>query len=124
MREFGAFIMEADEHRLALIERFGVKALRNQLAENRDAYRRETRRWQHQQARQTMQEALRLAARRPPPPSLRIVLYAPHRRAVADLGKLGIPVEYATPNASGDGASSQDYLRSSTRDAPPPASPP
>lgn len=100
MREFGAFIMEADEHRLDLIERFGVKALRNQLAENREAYRRETKRWQEHHARQTMRDALALARKAPVPASCCIVLYKEHRRALAELAKLGIPVKYVDPNAS------------------------
>jgi hypothetical protein len=65
-REYGAFIMEADEHLLDLIERFGVKALRNQLGENRDEYRRETKRWQQQHARHTMADALKVARDHPP----------------------------------------------------------
>jgi hypothetical protein len=66
MREFGAFIMEADEDLLALIERFGVKAVRGQFAENRETYRRETKSWQQGHARQTMRDALKVAQKHPP----------------------------------------------------------
>jgi hypothetical protein len=123
---FGAFIMEADEHRLALIEQFGATAVRGQLAENREAYRKETERWQQQQARETFALALRCAQKRPAVRG-RVVLYSEergwrwsggrtplgdpcmnreygpafgtrHKRAIAELAKLGIPVEYVNPN--------------------------
>ena len=116
-RERGAFIMEADEHRLALIERFGVTALRAQLAENASAYRKEVQGMQREHARRTMADALVLARERPSP-SFRIVFYAEprrdwfgradtpadvrRRRAHADLAKLGLPVEYVNPNEAGD----------------------
>ena len=130
IRERGAFIIEADEYTLALIEQFGVTALRGQLAENDAAYRQEMRRWQQQHVRETLAEALK-AARKRPAPSFRIVLYTEERqgwearrvtyepclpgervrptsvrrrRALADLAKLGLAVEYVNPNESGDGA--------------------
>jgi|GEM_PF-2950238 len=126
---FGAFIMEADEHRLALIERFGVTALRGQLAENREAYRKETREWQRRHVRETLALALK-CAQKGPAPSCRVVLYSEERQgweakraryekclpgervrpanrrrkqALAELAKLGIAVEYVNPNAAGDG---------------------
>jgi hypothetical protein len=132
-RELGAFLMEADEYRLGLIEQFGVTALRGQLAENATAYRKECERMQREHIRRTMADALKLAQAHPAP-SFRIVLYTEERgwrwsggctvlgdpcmnreyastsfamrrkRALADLGKLGVPVEYVNPNAEGDGA--------------------
>ena len=101
--EYGAFIMEADEHRLALIEQFGATAVRVQLAENATAYRTEVQRMQREHARRTMADALALA-RAHPSPSFRIALYRENRRAVSDLAKLGIPVEYVNPNAINEAA--------------------
>lgn len=116
LRERGAFIMEADEYTLSLIEQFGVTALWFQRRENEEAYRMEVRRWQQQHVRRTFADALALAAKQTSP-SFRIVLYngecegwrteeyrrevaARRKRALADLAKLGI----SGPNASGDGA--------------------
>jgi len=126
-RELGAFLMEADEYRLDLIEQFGVTALRALLAENATAYRKECERVQREHTRRTMADALKLAQAHPAP-SFRIVLYTEERgwrwsggctvlgdscmnteyatsfatrrkRALADLTKLGVPVEYVNPNS-------------------------
>ena len=103
------FLLEADTYTFALIERFGIPAVRRQLAENVDAYRAEMQRVQREHARRTMADALKVAAAHPSP-SFRIVLHsgecerwrtdeyrqdvaAWRKRAVSDLAKLGIPVE-------------------------------
>jgi len=130
-RELGAFLMEAEDYRLGLIEQFGVTALRSQLAENATAYQKECERMQREHVRRTMADALKLAQAHPAP-SFRIVLYTEERRwswssgrtvlgdpcmsgdtstsvarrrkrALADLGNLGVPVEYVNPNAEGGG---------------------
>ncbi|MFL5386503.1 MAG: hypothetical protein ACJ8GN_28635 [Longimicrobiaceae bacterium] len=128
-RELGAFLMDADEYRLGLIEQFGVTALRGQLAENATAYRKECERMQREHVRRTMADALKLAQAHPAP-SFRIALYTEerqwrwsggctvlgddpcmngeygrpygtrHKRALAQLAKLGMAeVDYVNPNA-------------------------
>ena len=126
-RVLGEFIIEADEQRLELIERYGVTALVWQHSENLEAYRRETKRWQLAHARATMADALHLAKRHPPR-SGRVVLYSQERttwtrgaksvlgdpcmeaeagrpaaarrkEALSALAKLAIGVEHVDPNS-------------------------
>jgi hypothetical protein len=128
LREFGALLMSADEHTLALIEQFGMTALRAQWAENAKAYQQEVERMQRTRIRRAFADALALA-QESAPVSARFVLYTESRRwwsptnvlgqpcmsghhdrpevarerARAELAKLGIDVEYANPNAAGEG---------------------
>jgi hypothetical protein len=99
------FLLEADAFTFALIERFGIPAVRRQLAENVEAYRAECERARREHARRTMADALKVAAAHPSP-SFRIMLHsgecerwrtaeyrsdvaARRKRAGSDLAKLG-----------------------------------
>jgi hypothetical protein len=130
--EYGAFVMDADQYILALIEQFGATAVRGQRSENEAAYRKDVVRMQREHARSTLADALK-AAQRHAGDASRFVLYSEERkpwnrrsmlgdpcmageygvpfaarrkRALADLAKLGISPECVNPNAcneSGNG---------------------
>lgn len=118
--ELGRFSIDADEHRLALIEQFGVSALRTQWEENRKAGAAGA----QEHTRRGMADTLALAAKSNGH-SARFVLYSEPRRyggrtvlgdagmgieytprspavrrrqAERELRKLGIQVEYVNPN--------------------------
>jgi hypothetical protein len=61
-----AFLLGADAYTFYLIERFGIPAVRRQLAENVDAHRAEMQRAQREHARRTMADALKIARKHPP----------------------------------------------------------
>jgi len=93
-----AFLLGADTYTFGLIERFGIPAVRQQLAANEEAYRAEGQRKEREHVRRTFADALRLA-RRDDAPAFRIVLYldadAKRRvRAERDLAALGILADY------------------------------
>lgn len=60
------FLLGADAYTLALIEQFGIPAVRRQLAENVEAYRAEVEKMQQEHARRTMADALKIARKHPP----------------------------------------------------------
>lgn len=106
-----AFLLGADEYTFALIERFGIPAVRRQLAENEEAYRKERQQVERMHTRRTFADALKLAKGRFSPantsaaPSFRIVLYldadAERRvRAERELAALGVLADY---ERNGDG---------------------
>lgn len=121
-------MLGADAYTVALIERFGIPAVRGQLAANVEDYRADVVRMQREHTRRMMADALALA--KAPAPSFRVALYSEeqqgweaHRaryeqclpgervrpadkrrkQALAELAKLGMAVEYVNPNAAGDG---------------------
>jgi hypothetical protein len=126
-----AFLLGADDYTFALIERFGIPAVRRQLALNAEARIEEGERVAREHVRRTFADALALAAKHPSP-SFRVVLYTEERdawrrhsplgdrceprvynqrspevrrrQAERELRKLGVAVEYVDPNKCGDGA--------------------
>lgn len=97
--ELGAFIMDADEHTLGLVEQFGVTALRAQWSENAQSSRAEA----QDRIRGLMAATLKIVAE-DRAHSARFVLYTEERRRWASdrtpLGDPGMSIEYTTRSAA------------------------